>query len=128
MIAIDTSSFIAYLSGKTGRDVEAVDMALEYRQGVLPPVVLTEILSDPQLPKTTAAAVRQLPLLEILDGYWERAGNLRAKLISKRRKAPVADVLISQACIDHDVALITRDQDFRGFGELTGLKLFVPDN
>jgi predicted nucleic acid-binding protein len=30
-------------------------------------------------------------------------------------KARLADALIAQACIDHDVALITRDKDFRHF-------------
>ena len=40
MIAIDTSSLIAYLSGDNGLDVEATGVAFEQRQAVLPPVVL----------------------------------------------------------------------------------------
>lgn len=47
MIAIDTSSLIAYLSGHAGLDVEATGLALEHRQAVLPPVVLSELLSEP---------------------------------------------------------------------------------
>jgi len=31
--------------------------------------------------------------------------------------------LIAQACIDNDVALITRDADFRHFAKHCGLKL-----
>lgn len=49
MIAIDTSSLIAYLSGQPGRDTDAVDLALQQGQAVLPPVVLSEILSEPKL-------------------------------------------------------------------------------
>lgn len=37
---------MAYLSGATGPDVEAVAVALEHAQATLPPVVLTKLLSD----------------------------------------------------------------------------------
>jgi predicted nucleic acid-binding protein len=65
----------------------------------------------------------QLPLLEIVDGYWARAGQARRLLIRKGLKAKTADALIAQSCIDHDVALITRDKDFRHFAKHCGLKL-----
>ena len=52
-------------------------------------------------------------MLEVLDGYWERAGLLRAGTLARRRKAALADVLIAQSCLDHDVESITRDRDFR---------------
>jgi predicted nucleic acid-binding protein len=38
-------------------------------------------------------------------------------------RAKTADALIAQSCIDHDVALITRDRDFRHFVRHCGLKL-----
>jgi predicted nucleic acid-binding protein len=41
----------------------------------------------------------------------------------KGLKAAVADALIAQSCIDNDVALITRDPDFRHFAKHCGLKL-----
>jgi predicted nucleic acid-binding protein len=123
VIAIDSSSLIAYLSGASGPDVAAVDAALADKQGCLPPVVLTELLSDPELPKGVAAQLQQVPLLPTGEGYWERAGALRAKVIASRRKAPLADALIAQSCLDHDVALITRDRDFRHFERLSVLKL-----
>jgi predicted nucleic acid-binding protein len=44
-------------------------------------------------------------------------------LITKGFKARLADALIAQACIDSDVALITRDRDFRHFAKHCGLKL-----
>ncbi|MBI4484228.1 MAG: PIN domain-containing protein [Acidobacteria bacterium] len=123
MIAIDTSSFVAYLSGSRGRDVEAIDTALEHAQAVLPPVVLSELLSDPALPGAVKDLLKQLPLLDIFDGYWERAGLLRAKLLSKGRRAPLADSLIAQTCLDHDLRLVTRATDFRFFARHAGLNL-----
>lgn len=123
MIAIDSSSFIAFLSGVGGADVAAVETALAEKQGCLPPVVLTELVSDPELPKAVGDLLRQLPLLTVSEGYWERAGMLRAKVIARQRKAPLADALIAQSCLDHDTPLITRDLDFRHLARLTGLKL-----
>ncbi len=123
MIAIDTSSFIAYLSGHHGRDVEAVDAALETGQACLPPVVLTELLSDPKLPRRTLGTFKELPLLPITGGYWERAGALRAAILATGRKARLADALIAQCCVDSGVPLITRDADFGRFARASPLKL-----
>jgi predicted nucleic acid-binding protein len=38
-------------------------------------------------------------------------------------RARLPDALIAQSCIDHDVALITRDRDFRYFAKYCGLRL-----
>jgi len=51
MIALDSSSLIAFLEGAAGGDTELVEQSLTDRQACLPPVVLTELLSDPKLPK-----------------------------------------------------------------------------
>ena len=122
MIAVDTSSWIAFLSGAGGADVPLVERALAERQACLPPVTLTELLSDPRLPDAVAGFLLELPSLAVTAGYWERAGALRAKLIAARRKAPLADTLIAQSCLDHAVRLITRDADFRHFATLGGLE------
>lgn len=123
MIAVDSSSWIAYLAGDRGTDTEAVETALAESQVCLPPVVLTEILSDTKLPEHVRALFQQIPLLAVSEGYWERTGGLRAKAISKGRKAPLADALIAQSCLDHDTPLITRDTDFCSFAHVSGLKL-----
>jgi hypothetical protein len=123
VIAVDSSSWIAYFAGAPGADAEAVERALAARQACLPPVVRTELLSDPALPRPVAELLLQVPLLDPDPGYWERAGRLRAKLLASRRKARVADVLIAQSCIDHEVALITRDRDFERFARSARLRL-----
>ena len=50
MIAADTSTWIAFLEGDAGEDAELLDKALADRQVVMVPVVLTELLSDPEAP------------------------------------------------------------------------------
>jgi predicted nucleic acid-binding protein len=115
MIAADTSSFSAFLDGDQGPDALLVAGALEQDQLLLPPVVVTEILSSTRLSADDAAELAKLPTLEVTEGYWERAGTLRRALLSRRFKSRLADALIAQSCIDHDIALITRDRDFRRY-------------
>ena len=64
-------------------------------------------------------------LIEVRPGYWRRAGELRAKVLAKRRKARLGDALIAQSCIDHGIALLTRDRDFRAFAGAAGLDLVI---
>ena len=123
MIAVDTSSWIAFLSGATGADVVLVEQALADRQVAMPPVVMTELLSNSKLPAPVSRLIAQVPMLDVLDGYWERAGVLRAKVLRLKRRAPLADALIAQSCVDHEVALVTRDGDFRTFARVGGLRL-----
>ena len=123
MIAIDTSSLIAYLRGEEGIDVDTVDEVFRLQQAVLPPVVLTEILSDPGLDRRVAKLIRGLPLLEIQEGYWERAATVRAKILSRGLRARLADTLIAQSCLDHKTPLITRDSDFRHIAKHAALVL-----
>jgi len=125
MIALDTSSLVAYLSDEAGRDVDAVEVALAEHQACLPPAVLAELLSDPRLPEATTALFKQLPVLPVTEGYWERVGALRADLIARGRKARLADALIAQSCLDHAVPLVTRDADFRNFARVRELELVL---
>lgn len=71
MIAIDTSSWIAFFSDREppGDDTALVESALADYQACLPPVVLTELLSDPKFPRTLAKRLTELPLLELEPGY-----------------------------------------------------------
>lgn len=123
MIALDSSALIAYLSGARTALTDAVDIALGERQACLPPVVLTELMSEPRLSPEVAALFRSLPLLDVGDGYWARAGQLRGRLLARGHKARLADTLVAQSCIDHEVGLITLDRDFRHFARDGGLRL-----
>ncbi len=128
MIAVDTSTWIGFLRGDSGQDTDILDRALGNRQVVMAPAVLTEVLSDPKMPADVAQVLLDVPLIEIEPGYWQRAGELRAKVLAKGRKARLGDVLIAQSCIDQGIALLARDRDFRAFAEAAGLHLVIKDN
>ena len=123
MIALDSSALIAYLEGRATTAATATGLVLDERQACLPPVVLTEVLSDPTLPGHVAALLTALPSLPVTEGYWERAGALRSRLIAKGLKARLADTLIAQSCLDHGVGLVTQDRDFRHFAKVGKLRL-----
>lgn len=126
MIAADTSTWIAFLQGSAGADTELLDQALVDRQVVMVPVVLTELLSDPDLPSDVAETLLEVPLLELQLGYWHRAGALRARVLAKKRKARLGDALIAQSCLDQKIPLITRDRDFGAFQQAANIEILRP--
>ena len=125
MIAVDTSTWIGFLQGDGGKDAELLNRALEDRQVLMVPAVLTEVLSEPKLSSEVSGTLLELPLIEVEAGYWQRAGELRAKVLGKHRKARLGDALIAQSCIDRGIPLLTRDRDFRAFAEAAGLDLVI---
>ena len=126
MLCLDTSSLIAYLQGERGADVELIDQALLDQIGTVSPVTVSELLSDPNLISTLRRTILELPTLPITEGFWERAGLLRAKVLRSGRRANLADTLIAQSCLDHHATLVTRDRDFKVFVSVAGLRIAVP--
>lgn len=123
MIAADTSSMVAFLQGDEGDDTDLIQSALDHQQLALPPVVLTEMLGDPALPRGVRTLLASLPILDLEPGFWERAGILRASVLRQKKRARVADALIAQSCLDQSTPLVTRDRDFRHFANAAGLPL-----
>ncbi len=81
--------------------------------------------SGPKLSSGVSQTLSELPLIDVEPGYWQRAGELRAKVLAKRRKARLGDALIAQSCIDRAIPLLTRDHDFRAFADAAGLNLAI---
>lgn len=123
MIAADRSALTAYFKGEDCREAALIHVALTASDLCLPPVVLTEMLTNPASQHEMMETVAGFPLLAIADGYWERAGACRRSLRERSIKVKVSDTLIAQSCIDHDVALITREADFKHFARHCNLKL-----
>ena len=105
MLCADSSSWIAYLSGESGDDVDLLDLCLRNHFILMAPIVLAELLSDPLLPDEVETHLRSVPVLELMPGFWERAGKTRAELIKRKMKPKLADTLIAQVCIDHNLPL-----------------------
>lgn len=123
MIAVDTSVLVDWLDQVASPEARRVSQFAQSGEGVIAPVTLTELLSDPRGGRALDAALIAFPTLPISDGYWQRAGELRAKIRKAGRKAALGDALIAQSCIDNDTPLLTRDTDFAAFAKFGGLKL-----
>ena len=111
------------MAGQEGADIELIASALNSGELRLPPVVVTELLSDPSASKMLGPAMAEIDILPVTDGYWFRAGETRRIIKARGLRAKIADALIAQSCIDHKIALITRDTDFRHFAKYCGLTL-----
>ena len=96
---------------------------IESHSALMVPIVLTELLSDPALPKELEQMLLDVPLLEPKVGFWQRAGMLRASLIRRGHRPRLADTLIAQICLDHGAGLLTRDRGFRMFARHAGLAI-----
>lgn len=121
--AVDSSSLIAYLEEASGKDVRILEELMPASLVLLPPPVIVEVLSNLHTRHRIEPTLKRLKTLAFKDDFWFRASALRATLLSKKLKANMANTLIAQSCIDHGVALITRDEDFRHFATHGGLKL-----
>lgn len=126
MIVVDTNILIAYLNGDAGKDMELLAQQLDKGQVWLHGLVLSELMAGHDFDAaaqeifTTLARFRQL---EFKSGYWLRAGLLRHRLRGLGSKAPLADCLIAQLCMDYDLPLLTRDADFQMIAKHSTLRL-----
>lgn len=75
------------------------------------PFVLSELLSSPKLPIKIEKNLSSLPRIEIVDGFFERAGYLRRKIYVRGQGVPIADIFIAQVSIDSKISLLTDDDD-----------------
>ena len=125
MFCADTSCWIPYLAGESGSDVQLIDANLSQQSLVMCPVVLTELFSDPLRSEEAKKALLVIPMLDLKPEFWQRAGLTRTTLLKQKFKPKLADTLIAQVCIDHNIPLHTRDTDFRPFAKHVGLQLVL---
>ena len=123
MTVVDACVVISFLAGDTTPEVEALADLLANAAAILAPSTITELLSDPKGGGGIAPLIDQLQTVEIIEGYWARAGELRATVRGAGRKAALGDALLAQACIDADLPLLTADADFKAFKQFSRLRL-----
>jgi predicted nucleic acid-binding protein len=121
MIAADTSSLSNFLKKEGTADADLVRKALVDGNLILSPVVVSELFSSPKMTEALKAAIRDIPVLDLKPGFWERVGFSRATILKAGKKARLADSMIATCCLDHDIPMIARDSDFRHFTEHFGL-------
>ena len=125
MFCADSSCWVPYLAEESGSDVELIDAHMSHSSLVMCPMVLTELFSDPLRSEKAKKALLVIPMLDLRPEFWERAGITRNDLVKRKFKPKLADTLIAQVCIDHNIPLHARDTDFRPFAKYAGLQLVL---
>ena len=123
MVAVDTSTLSAFLIGEDAPDVHALITAIEQEQLILPPMVISEILSANSLADLAAETLLVLPRLNLPINFWETVGKNRRILLNQGLKARLADSMIATLCIMTKSSLIARDGDYKHFEREFALKM-----
>jgi predicted nucleic acid-binding protein len=120
---VDTSVWIDHLSAKPHPDLELFRHALRQGRVVMAPVVLTELLSSPDMPPSVEKALLELTLATPKPDFWESGGKLRRRLARAGLNASLADCLILQSALEQGLPLLTRDQAQKKFAAKAGVVL-----
>ncbi|MDQ3036105.1 MAG: PIN domain-containing protein [Myxococcota bacterium] len=123
LVVVDTSIWIDFFRGVPLSELET---ALGHALVVVPPIVVSELLSAPLSTRRRAdleALLRDLPLCDISFDHWSRVGALRARLRKRGISMSTPDAHVAQCAIDADAALWTRDAIFSSVARLAGLRL-----
>lgn len=124
IVTADTSAMVDYLKGIDSKETRLIEELFNSGNVMLPPMVISELLSSNGLTKNQIDNLRVISTFEIKRDYWVRVGFSRAKILSKKLKARMLDVQIAQICIDYDAEIIVKDSDFRHFKKYLGLKIY----
>ena len=124
MVAVaDTSVLIDHVNG---RRVHALDLALAGELLIVPPLVISELVSGATHAKETAAIaelIRNLRIHQTDLRHWIAVGDLRRDLASHGVNLTIPDAHVAQCAIDLDATLITRDKVFNLVSHYIPLRL-----
>lgn len=120
MILVDSSVWIDYFLGNETPQVEILDRSLGVREVGVGDLVLTEVLQGFRSDKDYRIARSLMDALTVVDMLGKELAIKSAENFRALRKMGItirktADVIIATYCIEHDVALLFSDKDFKPF-------------
>ncbi len=119
----DTSALVDYLYG---RGSQAIEDAIREETLVLPPIVISELLSGSDAPLRRAAiaeVLKDLPMHAVGRPHWTDVGNMRNDLKRHGLTVTIPDAHVAQCALDLDAPLLSRDDIFRLIAERVPLRL-----
>ena len=112
-IVFDSSILIPALGGEV---IPSVEDALREGTGVIPPVVVAELVSgarDASASQAIGELLQEAPLHPTSLEHWIAVGELRRELRRRGLAVSTPDAHIAQCALDRDAILLTRDAIFR---------------
>lgn len=111
-LIVDTSAWIDFFAG---RPVPLLEDALALGTVVLPPIVVSALVSGARKEADRTALVdllEDLAIQETSRGHWVRVGELRQKMIEAGHAISTPDAHVAQCALDRDAPLLSRDRAF----------------
>lgn len=111
-LIVDTPAWIDFFAG---RPVPLLEDALSLGTVVLPPLVVSELVSGAREDSDRAALVDLLEDLAIHETpreHWVRVGELRRRMIAAGHAVSTPDAHVAQCALDRDAPLLSRDRAF----------------
>jgi len=127
MILVDSSVWIDYFSGNSSPETDLLDGVLGVSAVAIGDLILVEVLQGFRHDKDYKTAKRLLGELTTFELLGTKMAVKTADNFRKLRKKGItirktADVIIASFCIEHSLALLFSDKDFKPFVEHLGLR------
>ena len=127
MILVDSSVWIDYFSGNSSPETDLLDGVLGVSAVAIGDLILVEVLQGFRHDKDYKTAKRLLGELTTFELLGTTMAVKTADNFRKLRKKGItirktADVIIASFCIEHSLALLFSDKDFKPFVEHLGLR------
>jgi predicted nucleic acid-binding protein len=122
-LIVDASSWIDFFHGV---DLPAIEGALERGGVVLPPIVVSELVSGARTPRDLALItdlLTDLPVHETPLEHWIRVGELRRFVRDRGLAVSTPDAHVAQCALDRGARLLSGDKVFPSIAELVPLQL-----
>lgn len=120
---VDTSVWIDFFAGQPA---VALEDALAAGSVILPPIVLSELVSGTRSESDREKldrALSSLPLVPTSRAHWLRVGELRAFLARRGVSISTPDAHVARCALDLDALLVSRDRIFSAVARHTPLRL-----
>lgn len=122
-VVVDTSVWIEFFAG---RSVAWLEDALAQGAVILPPLVVSELISGTRRKSdrlAIEALVMDLPLHETPLDHWIRVGQLRCLLKGHGLSVSTPDAHIAQCALDRGALLLSHDAVFSRIAGHTDLRV-----
>ena len=122
-LIVDASSWIDFFHGL---DLPPLEAALERGTVVLPPVVVSELVSGARTPRDLALLTElliDLPVHPTPLEHWIRVGELRKFLRDRRLSVSTPDAHVAQCALDRGAWLLSGDRVFPSIATFVPLQL-----
>jgi predicted nucleic acid-binding protein len=124
-LIVDSSSWIDFFHGI---DLPVLEAALERGRVILPPIVVSELISGARAPRDLALVadlLTDLPVHETPLQHWIRVGELRRFCAERGLTVSTPDAHVAQCALDRGAWLLSGDDVFPKIAKLVPLQLLT---